>query len=331
MKRKSLLGLLSVVSLGICLGMTGFAEENQLPQEDIIVEEVLQETSPEEVGEIAEKPVGKPVEEPKVDSLEEIPGHFGTEGNQEVKVPKPVPETPAKKDVELPLEEETTPIEPEASGEDLAAQKKDLEKVIANWLNEGLITEKTANSFLNQLKDVLTQGEIDVLFTEFYDTEVVPQALEIEAIVKAYEDEIASWVSLGYITEEEEMELLYTLNEYGSLEEMAAVMFSFRQMIQELLEEPLEEVVEVEEPLEENEETPPSVIVPQVVVPNPFLPKNKLPKQQLIDLETKPATNAFSLLPKTGEEKGMVAMMIGLMVLTVYGKFYLRDKNKVEF
>lgn len=343
MKKVKWVKYISIVGLLLSFSVKVMAEE-LLDEEtnQVVFEEVISEKQPIPIEE-TEAVFSETVETPTVDLLEEMPQKSDKpekkieqveqkeETSEELPEVVSVNKKPKPSDI---VTEATETVKEEAPVlDELANQKKDLESVINNWIMEGIISNEVASTFMEQLKELSNQGEIDLLFTKFYDLSVVPQAREKEEIVKSYEDEIASWVSAGYITPEEEREFLYLLNEYASLEEMGEAMIIFRGIIQEVTPE---EVIEENDNEKEKEDVTgeyikPNVIVPEVVKPNFFLPKNPiLEKTQLINMETERVEGPFKFLPQTGAEKELVSVALGLFCLILFGNVYIFRRQQLN-
>lgn len=347
MKKVKWVKCISIVGLLLSFSVKVMAEElSDEETNQVVFEEVISEKQPIPIEE-TEVVFSETVETPTVDLLEEIPKKSDKpekkieQVEQKEETPEELPEVVSevvsvnkKTKPSDTITEATETVKEEVPVlDELANQKKDLESVINNWIMEGIISNEVASSFMEQLKELSNQGEIDLLFTKFYDLSVVPQAREKEEIVKSYEDEIASWVSAGYITPEEEREFLYLLNEYASLEEMGEAMIIFREIIQEVTPE---EVIEENDNEKEKEDVTeeyikPNVIVPEVVKPNFFLPKNpKLEKTQLINMETERAEGPFKFLPQTGAEKELVSVALGLFCLILFGNVYIFRRQQLN-
>lgn len=335
-----------VKSLGLVVGVlslystTALADEvskdvvQELPETVVVPETVV--TVPEEEPVTAEDVV---LAEETPAELEEISTDEGTlEESEQSTVEVPEGDLPIEESSENVAGDEETPIDleevtekeedPEESGDstELDNLKKYTNESISYWFNEGLITQDEYDKITADILNATTSEEIDVLFTKFYDEVIVPPVLVVEEIIKGYEDEIASWVTAGYIDQEGELFLLELLNSLDSIEEMDEFMAIIRELLAELdnLDDEDDDVVIIEEEKEIKAEDK-SKPTYELINTN----QNNKPKNNVTNVTYKVATKSQESLPKTGEEQNVAVAFSGMMMVALFGRVYLKKQGEL--
>ena len=348
---------------------TALAETDTL-EDTAVTEEVVVETPTEEPAAVEEAPeVEEPeevvdevineVEETPVEEIPELPEVEeeldSEEPQEEVIIEETLPEEVIKEDVEVGVKPEEakpeteTPIKstPPRTPE-LAAQQSSIEANVDQWIEDGLISAEAGYYFMLQIKLAETGEEMDELFTHFYDTKIVPKRLKFEEEVKKKEDEIASWVTAGYITPDEEFFMLTLLNSLNNLDasmfdelvaqgvltqeeadEIWAIFNSltdeekieFMDVFMELFRGIIQEIIDGEDGEDGEDEDEIDISEPEEVIPLVVKPK-KEKEVQLVKL-----SSSQSELPQTGEETNSMAAAIGLLMLSVLGTFYFKKET----
>ena len=212
---------------------------------------------------------------------------------------------------------------------ELSEQIAAIDATAFGWMVDGYASYEEYISLMLLISVLDNAADIDALFTKFYDEVVVPKQQEDEAVVKGYEDEITSWVTSGLISAEEETEWLYYLNSVDSLEEMEAIMQELRAIIDGLKPvDPVDPIKPVDpvKPIEPTIVKPkPGIKVDPVVVPKE---KIKFVTTSTNKSATKPIVlKSNSALPATGEEENIMAAVLGMLMLMLFGKIYYKKET----